>query len=201
MNTPRESAEGERKRGEPGYVEVFAEDRKFTHRVTRPDRMTDQGFGILGEEEPLDESVERTQFVGTAKFHNTEYTPNVIGQQIGGTSLPSLVHYLRGKQKRTGVTDDKRYTYKFPEPTETGGHGITENGLSGRLTTRALTEAEIQQFESLLRGGDTVEAKLSLTKLALHDKMEQLLKLKPRVFGALRNVRDQVAGWFKKGKQ
>ncbi len=197
MLSSRESPEGERKRGEPGFVEVYAQDREFTHRVIRPDRTTDQGFGIAGREESLAQPVLKTVFMGTAKFHNTAYSsPDVIGEQIGGISLPALVHYLRGKQKGTGVTDDKRYTYTFPEPSERR-YSITENGLSGRSNLRALTEAEIQQFQSLLRGGDTVEAKLALTKEALHDRMEQLFALKPRALRVLRNVRDRVAGWFK----
>ena len=73
MKAPQEFAENERKRGEPGYVEVFAQERTLTHRIIRPDRVTDQGFGIYGEEAPLEQPVAHTDFVGTAKFYNTHY--------------------------------------------------------------------------------------------------------------------------------
>ncbi|OIO54962.1 hypothetical protein AUJ46_01985 [Candidatus Peregrinibacteria bacterium CG1_02_54_53] len=201
MKAPQEFAEGEHKRGEPGYVEVYAEDTEFTHRVISPSRFSRQGFGIGGEEEPLAQSVRQTQFSGTAKFYNTQYSsPDVIGEKLGGFSLPGLVHLLRSRQKKTGVTDDKRYTYAFPEPSEPS-YGIEDGGMSGTSRARPLTEAEIQQFESLLRGGDTVEDKLALAKEAFHDRMEQLLKLKPGILKTLRNARDRVAGWFRGSKK
>ncbi|ALM10010.1 MAG TPA: hypothetical protein DEB30_03130 [Candidatus Peribacter riflensis] len=196
MKAPQEFAENERKRGEPGYVEVFAQERTLTHRIIRPDRVTDQGFGIYGEEAPLEQPVAHTDFVGTAKFYNTHYEPDVIGQRIGGLSLPGFVHNLRTLQKKTGVTDDRRYTYAYVEPTEPQ-YWIEGNGMRGTIRARPLTDAEIQQFQSLLRGGDTVEDKLALTKEALRERVEQLLGLKPRIVRTIRSARDRVAGWLK----
>jgi len=177
-----QSHEGERKLGDPGFIRIHVEHINYDKRVTWT-----HPKGICRTTKDLQETEHERHYGGLAKWYNTNYHPDTVGEGIGGYTLEELAAHIRQKQEETGVTDPKKYTFSFDVIEE--NTPVSSKDREGTSHQHALSQDEQQQLLALLKDDSAAKS--------LGGAFENLGK---NLDGIVSSFREKMRSWFGEGE-